>query len=182
MPVSSGLDKIHWPKEVHLADVDAAVAEDRVRHRNVEVDVRNRYLKQIILAADDLPGHPRKAHFAAFCAFVLCFPYAFGEIDSFPNASAQLFEGQRSRRRELGPGEWLPSSMAPIPILVSLKARFDKAASLARGSSGVLVWRRIATADVPAFGAAPQMEPPLASSKTLDTSCPTWNGVRVNAF
>src|SRR6266404_3986808 len=27
------------------------------------------------------------------CAFVLCFAYAFGEIDSFPNASAQLFEG-----------------------------------------------------------------------------------------
>src|SRR5712664_3048899 len=46
-PVSSGFDKIHWPKEVHLADVDAAVAEDRVRHRNVEVDVRRR-----------LPGKP----------------------------------------------------------------------------------------------------------------------------
>src|ERR1700732_1775118 len=92
-PVSSSLDKIHWPKEVHLADVDAAVAEDCVRHRNVEVDVRNRYLKQIILAADDLPGNPRKADFAAFCAFVLCFAYAFGEIDGFPNASAQLFEG-----------------------------------------------------------------------------------------
>jgi hypothetical protein len=88
VPVSSGLDKIHWPKEVHLADVDAAVAEDRVRHRNVEVDVRNRYLKQVILAADDLPGNPRKADFAVFCAFVLCFAYTFGEIDSFPNASA----------------------------------------------------------------------------------------------
>src|ERR1700732_1168349 len=92
-PVSSSLDKIYWPKEVHPADVDAGVAEDRVRHRNVEVDVRNRYLKQIILAADDLPGNPRKADFAAFCAFILCFVYAFGEIDSFPNASAQLFEG-----------------------------------------------------------------------------------------
>src|SRR5712664_4078010 len=92
-PVSSGFDKIHWPKEVHLADVDAAVAEDRVRHRNVVVDVRNRYLKQIILAANDLPGNPRKTDFAFFCAFVLCFVYAFGEIDSFPNASAQLFEG-----------------------------------------------------------------------------------------
>src|SRR6267378_4777837 len=93
MSVSSGLDKIHWSKEVHLADVDAAVAEDRVRHRNVEVDVRNRYLKQIIFAADDLPGNPRKADFAVLCAFVLCLAYAFGEIDSFPNASAQLFEG-----------------------------------------------------------------------------------------
>jgi hypothetical protein len=48
--------------------------------------------------------------------------------------------------------------------------------------SGVLVWRRIATADVAAFGTAPQMEPPLASSKTLDTSRSTWNGVRINAF
>src|SRR5258705_3674541 len=93
VPVSSGFDKIHWPKEVHLADVDAAVAEDRVRHRNVEVDVRNRYLKQIIFAADDLPGNPRKADFAVLCAFVLCLAYAFDEIDSFPNASAQFFEG-----------------------------------------------------------------------------------------
>jgi hypothetical protein len=48
--------------------------------------------------------------------------------------------------------------------------------------SRVLVWQRIATADVAAFGAAPQMEPPLASSKTLDTSRSIWNGVGVNAF
>jgi len=55
-------------------------------------------------------------------------------------------------------------------------------ASLAKVRCSVLVWRRIATADVAAFGAAPQMEPPLASSETLDTSRSTWNGVRVNAF
>ena len=72
--------------------------------------------------------------------------------------------------------------MVPEPVLTRLEACYDEVASLAKMRSGVLVWRRIATADVAAFGATPQMEPPLASSKTLDTSRSTWNGVRVNAF
>src|SRR5258706_15939942 len=75
----------------------------------------------------------------------------------------RLLKGPRSRRRELGTVEWVPGSIAPIPILTRLKARFDKVASLARVNSGVLVWRRILTYVVPAIGAGPQGEQPLAS-------------------
>jgi len=94
----------------------------------------------------------------------------------------RLVEGPRSRQRQLGAVERLSGSIVPEPILTRLEACYDKVASLAKMRCSVLVWRRIATADVAAFGATPQMEPPLASSKTLDTSRSTWNGVRVNAF
>src|SRR6202035_1993052 len=86
-------DKIHWPKEFSLAAVDAAVAKDRIRHRNVEVDVRNRYLKQIILAADDLPGNPRKADFAAFCAFVFVLRVRFRRNRRFSECERAALRG-----------------------------------------------------------------------------------------
>src|SRR5258706_10492950 len=91
----------------------------------------------------------------------------------------RLVKGPRSRRRQPGAVERLSGCIVPEPVLTRLEACYDKVASLAKVRSGVLVWRRIATADVPAFGAAPQMEPLLANSKTLDTSCSTRNGVRV---
>src|SRR5258708_25400727 len=84
----------------------------------------------------------------------------------------RLVEGPRSRQRQPGAVERLSGSIVPEPI--RLEACYDKVASLAKMRCSVLVWRRIATADVAAFGAAPQMEPPLAS-KTLDTSRSTWN-------
>jgi hypothetical protein len=40
----SGVDPIDRTKEVHLADVDAVVAEDPVGHRDMEIDVRDRHL------------------------------------------------------------------------------------------------------------------------------------------
>src|SRR5258708_28153763 len=94
----------------------------------------------------------------------------------------RLVEGWRSRRRQPGAVERLSGSIIPEPVLTRLEACYDKVASLAKVRSGVLVWRRIATADVAAFGAAPQMEPPLASSKTLDTSRFTLNGLKGNGL
>jgi len=38
------VDPIDRTKEVHLADIDAVVAEDRVGHRDMEIDVRDRHL------------------------------------------------------------------------------------------------------------------------------------------
>src|ERR1700693_1305845 len=90
---SSSVDKVYYSKEVHLADVDTAVAQHRVRHRNVEVDVRNRHLKEIIFRIDHLPTRPGEADFAVFCAFVLCLAHAFSEINGFPDACAQLLDG-----------------------------------------------------------------------------------------
>src|SRR5262245_31882898 len=55
----SRIDPIDWTKEVHLADVDSVVAEDRVGHRDVEIDVWNRHLQQVVLAAKRLAGRPR---------------------------------------------------------------------------------------------------------------------------
>src|SRR5258706_6229266 len=78
----------------------------------------------------------------------------------------RLVEGPRSRQRQPGAVERLSGSIVPEPVLTRLEACYDEMASLAKMRSGVLVWGRIATADVAAFGATPQMEPPLASSKT----------------
>ena len=89
----SGRDKIYRPKEVHLADINTAVAEHRVRHRNVEVDVRDRHLKEIILSADHLPWRPREADLAVLSAFVPRLAHAFSEIDRFSDASAQFLDG-----------------------------------------------------------------------------------------
>jgi hypothetical protein len=70
----------------------------------------------------------------------------------------------------------------PKPVLAGLEARDDEVPGLPEVCSGMLVRRRIAAADVAALGAAPKMKPPLTSSKTLDTSRSTRNGVRVDAF
>jgi hypothetical protein len=41
----SGLDPMDRTKEVHLADIDAVVAEDRVGHHDMEIDVWDRHLQ-----------------------------------------------------------------------------------------------------------------------------------------
>ena len=40
----SGLDPTDRTKEVHLANIDAVVAEDREGHHDMEIDVRDRHL------------------------------------------------------------------------------------------------------------------------------------------
>ena len=54
----SGVGQIDRTKKIHLADIDAAVAEDGVGHRDVEKGVGDRHLQQVVLAADDLAGRP----------------------------------------------------------------------------------------------------------------------------
>src|SRR5262249_26105149 len=67
----------------------------------------------------------------------------------------RLVKGPRSRRRQRGAVERPSGSIVPEPVLTRLEACYDEVAGLAKMRSGVLVWRRIATADVAAFGAAP---------------------------
>ena len=78
--------------ESPFADIDAVVTEDRVGHRDVEEDVWDRDLQQVVLAADDLTGGPRKVDFSLVCAGVLLFLDAFHERDGLADAGAQLVE------------------------------------------------------------------------------------------
>jgi hypothetical protein len=57
-PRRSGVHQIDRTKKIHLADVDAIVAEDGIRHRDVKKSVGDCHLQQVVLAADDLAGRP----------------------------------------------------------------------------------------------------------------------------
>ena len=92
VPDKSRVDPIDRTKEVHLADVDAVVAEDRVRHRDMEIDVRDRHLQQVVLAAKHLAGRPGEADLPLGGAGVLRFRYTLRECDGFPDAGAHLID------------------------------------------------------------------------------------------
>ena len=66
------IDPFDRTKEVHLADVDAVVAENRVGHRDMEIDVWDRHLQQVVLAPSTLPGAQERLTFLpaapAYCA------------------------------------------------------------------------------------------------------------------
>src|SRR5580704_13184917 len=59
------------------------------------------------------------------------------------------------------------------PILARLEAGDHRVSGDVKMLAGVLVRRRIATADVPAFGAASQVQPPTISRQALDTAVST---------
>src|SRR4030088_875439 len=77
-------------KEIHLADIDAVVAEDRVGHHDMEIDVRDRHLQQVVLTAKDLAGRPGEADLPLGGAVVLRFRHALREGDGLPDAGAHL--------------------------------------------------------------------------------------------
>src|SRR5437867_5547118 len=62
--VTSAVLHRHRAYVVHLAEVDAVMAEDRVRHRRMEEEVRYRDVYQIIVAVHPLPAQPRWSHLA----------------------------------------------------------------------------------------------------------------------
>jgi hypothetical protein len=78
--------------------------------------------------------------------------------------------------------ECLACPIIPEPILTRFEACNDEVPSRPEVRSGVLVWRRIAAADVTALGAAPQMKPPLTGGKTFNTSRSAWNGMTVDTI
>src|SRR6516225_8785012 len=65
------IDPFDRTKEVHLADVDAVVAENRVDHRDMEIDVWDRHLQQVS-PPSTLPGAQERLTFLpaapAYCA------------------------------------------------------------------------------------------------------------------
>src|SRR3954463_12210324 len=54
-PSADGQATIQLMGEVHFADIDAVMAEDRIGRCQVKIDVRDRHLQHVILAADNLP-------------------------------------------------------------------------------------------------------------------------------
>jgi hypothetical protein len=54
----SGIDPMNRTKEIHLADVHSVVAEDGVRYRHVEVDVRDCHLQEVVPPAEVLARRP----------------------------------------------------------------------------------------------------------------------------
>ena len=88
----SGGDQIDRTKKIHLADIDAVVAEDGVGHRDVEKGVRDRHLQQVVLAPDDLAGRPGEFDLALARARVLRLLHALRESDGLPDAGAQFVD------------------------------------------------------------------------------------------
>src|ERR1700738_628908 len=88
----SGLDPMDGTKKVHLADIDAVVAEDREGHHDMEIDVRDRHLQQVVLAAKDLAGRPGEADLPLRGTGVLRFRHALREYDGLPDAGAHLID------------------------------------------------------------------------------------------
>ena len=88
----SRVDEIDRAKKIHLADIDAIVAEDGVGHRDVEKGVGDRHLHQVVLAADDLAGCPGEFDLALARARVLRLLHALRESDGLPDAGAQFVD------------------------------------------------------------------------------------------
>jgi hypothetical protein len=88
----SRVDEIDRAKKIHLANIDAIVAEDGVGHRDVEKGVGNRHLQQVVLAANDLAGRPGEFDLALARARLLRLPHALRESDGLPDAGAQFVD------------------------------------------------------------------------------------------
>ena len=82
----SGGDEIDRTKKIHLADVDAVVAEDGIGHRNMKKSIGDRHLQQVVLATDDLAGRPGEFDFALARARILRLIHAFRESNGLPDA------------------------------------------------------------------------------------------------
>lgn len=84
-------------------------------------------------------------------------------------------------RRQLGAVNGRVPLVVVEPILTRLKAGNHRMAGLMKVLSRVLARRSIATADVPAFGATPQVQPPSAACQALDTAISSGRYIRVDA-
>src|SRR5439155_387489 len=85
---------------VHLAEVDAVVAEDRVRHRRMEEEVRQRQLHQVVVAAEPLPAEPGWRHLPLLPSGQVLRLDGLEEAQALPYPLAQL--GERLLRIRVG--------------------------------------------------------------------------------
>jgi hypothetical protein len=68
------------------------------------------------------------------------------------------------------------------PVLAGLEAVDDRVARARVMLCRMLVWRTIAAADVAAFGASAQMQPPSVRFQAFDATCTAWFGVQIDSF
>src|SRR5919201_4322504 len=54
----SGVRPIYRTEEIHFADIDPAVTEDRVGRHDMEIYIRDRHLQEIVLSAKHGTGRP----------------------------------------------------------------------------------------------------------------------------
>src|SRR3954451_12400318 len=85
----SRIDPVDRTKKVPFANIDAVVAEDRIGRRQVKIDVRDRDLQQVIVAADNLAS---PSDLAVGAAVVLRFAGALREGDGFADTGTQLVD------------------------------------------------------------------------------------------
>jgi hypothetical protein len=88
----------------------------------------------------------------------------------------------RVRSAKLRAGEEFLSTIVVKPMLVRLETCDDRVTRSGVMFRGMLIWRTIAAADVPAFGASAKMQPPSAQSRAFDTACSAWLDRRVDAI
>src|SRR5207244_5052252 len=77
---------------VHLAEFDAVVTEDRVRHRRMEEEVRQRDVHQIIVAAEPLATEPGWRHPPVLAAGQVIRPDGLEEAEALLDPLAELRE------------------------------------------------------------------------------------------
>jgi hypothetical protein len=92
----------------------------------------------------------------------------------------RLVERVVMRRCEDGTLEELFLHVIPEPILAGFEALGDRMALSGGMSAGMLRRRRVATADVPAFGAAPEMEPPAIGGEAFHAPCAARRRVEID--
>lgn len=93
----------------------------------------------------------------------------------------RLIRGVRERRRKLGPVDELRRPVVVKPVLTGFEALDHRMSRGVVVSGRMLAGRIVATADVSAFCASPEMQPPIAGLKTFDTTSTARNGGRIDA-
>src|SRR5580704_7883754 len=86
-----------------------------------------------------------------------------------------------SRLGELLAGDHFASPIVVKPGLSRFKAGRNRMARYMEMLRGVLTGRTVATADMPAFSATPQMQPPSTCCKALDTALAARRHIRIDS-
>src|SRR5215468_8530225 len=86
----SGVVNGHRADVVHLAELDAVVAQDRVRHGNVEIEVGDGDLPEVVGAAEPLPLQPWRRNPPGGGAGILRRLHALEVLHAGLDARAQL--------------------------------------------------------------------------------------------
>ena len=94
----------------------------------------------------------------------------------------RLIQRTRVRSLKLWACDELLGTIVVKPLLARLETRDYRVTRSGAVFRRVLIWRTIAAADVPAFGASAKMQPPSAQSQAFDATCSAWLDRRVDTI